>query len=236
MTPRVLGEHQGLPQGDDKRRSVEAMFDRVAPRYERMNRVISLGLDRRWREHAVVALGLPRGSRVLDLACGTGDLCRDLQRSGYEPVGIDFSAGMLTAARTSAPLVRGDAACLPFSAGIRRCGLRVRAPELRRSRVGVRRVPRACCAEAVASPRSTPRSPRTRSSAPGTRSGSVARSRSSGACSRTMPTPTATSRSRPRTFPRRASSHDDSQAAASPTSPPRTSPAVPSCSLTGTRA
>ena len=59
MTPRVLGAHQGLPQGDDKRRSVEAMFDRVAPRYERMNRVISLGLDRRWREHAVVALGLP---------------------------------------------------------------------------------------------------------------------------------------------------------------------------------
>jgi demethylmenaquinone methyltransferase/2-methoxy-6-polyprenyl-1,4-benzoquinol methylase len=109
----VLGADGALPEGDDKRRSVEAMFDRLAPRYERMNRLISLGLDRRWRDTAVMTLGLPRTSRVLDVACGTGDLCRDLAGAGYAAVGLDFSAGMLAAAHAEAPLVRGDAADLP---------------------------------------------------------------------------------------------------------------------------
>ena len=62
---RVAIMHDELPQGPDKKRAVEEMFDRVAPRYERMNRVISLGLDRRWRRRTVGALGLPAGSRVL---------------------------------------------------------------------------------------------------------------------------------------------------------------------------
>ena len=111
---RVLGRRGSLPQGTDKRRAVESMFDRVAPGYDRMNRVISLGLDRRWRRRTIHALALPRGARVLDLACGTGDLCRDLGTAGHRPVGIDVSAGMLAAARTSASLVRGDAEALPF--------------------------------------------------------------------------------------------------------------------------
>jgi demethylmenaquinone methyltransferase / 2-methoxy-6-polyprenyl-1,4-benzoquinol methylase len=111
----LLRPHGVLPQGDEKRRSVEAMFDRVAPTYERTNRVISLGLDRRWRAEAMLELGLARGSRVLDLACGTGDFCRDLAADGQLPVGIDFSAGMLAAARTAAVLVRGDAAALPVA-------------------------------------------------------------------------------------------------------------------------
>lgn len=106
-----------LPTGDEKRRSVQAMFDRVAPSYERMNRVISLGQDRRWRHRSVEALGLPLGSLVLDLACGTGDLCRDLHAFGYRALGLDLSGGMLACARTRAPLVRGDAASLPFPAG-----------------------------------------------------------------------------------------------------------------------
>jgi demethylmenaquinone methyltransferase/2-methoxy-6-polyprenyl-1,4-benzoquinol methylase len=114
---RVLGPDGALPTGATKRRAVEAMFDRVAPSYERMNRVISLGQDRRWRRHAVESLSLPLGSLVLDLACGTADLCRDLAEHGYRPVGLDFSAGMLAAARTDAPLVRGDAATLPFPNG-----------------------------------------------------------------------------------------------------------------------
>jgi demethylmenaquinone methyltransferase / 2-methoxy-6-polyprenyl-1,4-benzoquinol methylase len=103
-----------LPEGRDKKRTVEAMFDRVAPRYERMNRVISLGLDRRWRRRTVDALDLATGSRVLDLACGTGDLCRDLEERRFDAVGVDLSAGMLTKAHTRAPLVRGDADALPF--------------------------------------------------------------------------------------------------------------------------
>jgi demethylmenaquinone methyltransferase/2-methoxy-6-polyprenyl-1,4-benzoquinol methylase len=102
-----------LPRGTQKRREVEAMFDRIAPRYDRVNRVMSLGLDQRWRRRTVQALGLPSGSTVLDLACGTGDLCTVVADATGQPIGIDLSAGMLAAARTSAPLVRGDALVLP---------------------------------------------------------------------------------------------------------------------------
>jgi demethylmenaquinone methyltransferase/2-methoxy-6-polyprenyl-1,4-benzoquinol methylase len=103
-----------LPEGDDKHRAVEAMFDRIAPRYDRLNRIISLGQDRRWRRHTVAALRLPPGATVLDLACGTGDLCDMVTGDGYTAVGIDFSAGMLAAAHTRAPLMRADALELPL--------------------------------------------------------------------------------------------------------------------------
>jgi demethylmenaquinone methyltransferase/2-methoxy-6-polyprenyl-1,4-benzoquinol methylase len=93
------------------------MFDRVAPDYDRVNRVISLGRDRAWRARTVESLALPRGARVLDLACGTGDLTRDAHEAGFMPVGVDISAGMLEAATTSGPLVRGDGAALPFAPG-----------------------------------------------------------------------------------------------------------------------
>lgn len=102
-----------LPDPAEKAVVVEAMFDRIAPRYDRMNRLLSLGLDRRWRRRAVSALGLDRGARVLDLACGTGDLCRELTGRGITAIGIDVSAGMLRHARTTAPLVRADGARLP---------------------------------------------------------------------------------------------------------------------------
>lgn len=114
---RVLGRDGELPEGAAKRAAVEDMFDRVAPGYDRMNRVISLGMDRRWRRRAIRDLGLPVGSRVLDLACGTGDLCRDLEAAGCAPVGIDLSQGMLMSARTGAPLVRGDGEALPLASG-----------------------------------------------------------------------------------------------------------------------
>jgi demethylmenaquinone methyltransferase/2-methoxy-6-polyprenyl-1,4-benzoquinol methylase len=111
--PRVqTGE--ALPEGPPKRRVVEAMFDRIAPDYDRMNRIISMGQDRRWRRRAVAALDLEPGGRVLDVGCGTGDLCRELVHAGHRAVGIDRSAGMLGAARTDQPLVRADAEQLPF--------------------------------------------------------------------------------------------------------------------------
>jgi len=102
-----------LPVGDEKRVMVETMFDGVAPRYDRLNRVISLGFDRGWRRRTVRALGAPTGARVLDLACGTGDLCDDLAAAGLRPIGFDVSAGMLAAAHTAAPLVRSDVLVLP---------------------------------------------------------------------------------------------------------------------------
>lgn len=105
--------HAPLPEGDDKHRAVEAMFDRIAPRYDRLNRIISLGQDRRWRRQTVGALRLAPGATVLDLGCGTGDLCDVVEDSGYSPIGVDFSAGMLASAHTRAPLVRADALALP---------------------------------------------------------------------------------------------------------------------------
>lgn len=106
-----------LPQGAAKAEVVEAMFDRVAPRYDRVNRVISFGQDRRWRRRTIDALALPAGSLVLDLACGTGDLCDELIGRGARPVGLDVSAGMLAAAHTQAPLVRADVLRLPVPDG-----------------------------------------------------------------------------------------------------------------------
>jgi demethylmenaquinone methyltransferase / 2-methoxy-6-polyprenyl-1,4-benzoquinol methylase len=102
-----------LPQGDEKVRAVRSMFDAVAPRYDLVNRIMTFRLDVGWRRRTVRRLALGPGSVVLDLACGTGDLCRELQRAGLQPVGIDLSHGMLSAARTTAPLAQGDALGLP---------------------------------------------------------------------------------------------------------------------------
>jgi demethylmenaquinone methyltransferase/2-methoxy-6-polyprenyl-1,4-benzoquinol methylase len=104
-----------LPRGDEKVRAVRAMFDTIAPRYDLVNRVMTFGLDRRWRRAAVSSLALPPGSLVLDVACGTGDLCRDLTSAGMLALGIDLSAGMLSHARAgAAPLVQADALDLPL--------------------------------------------------------------------------------------------------------------------------
>jgi demethylmenaquinone methyltransferase/2-methoxy-6-polyprenyl-1,4-benzoquinol methylase len=106
-----------LPSGDEKVRAVRAMFDAIAPRYELVNRVMTFGMDAGWRRRAVRALGLAAGSRVVDLACGTGDLCRVLAAAGHRPVGVDLSWGMLAAGRTDAPLVQADALRLPLPDG-----------------------------------------------------------------------------------------------------------------------
>ena len=106
-----------LPEGDEKVVTVRAMFDAIAPRYDLLNRLLTFRLDVGWRDRAVRALRLGPGAVVLDLAAGTGDLCRDLQAGGYRPVAVDLSLGMLRHARTSAPLVQGDALRLPFADG-----------------------------------------------------------------------------------------------------------------------
>ena len=98
-----------LLQGAEKAAAVRSMFDAIAPRYDLVNRIMTFRLDVRWRHRAVLRLGLPAGSTVLDLACGTGDLCRDLENAGHRAVGMDLSWGMLAASRTEAPLIHGDA-------------------------------------------------------------------------------------------------------------------------------
>jgi demethylmenaquinone methyltransferase/2-methoxy-6-polyprenyl-1,4-benzoquinol methylase len=93
------------------------MFDAIAPRYDLVNRLMTFGLDQSWRRQAVDVLALPAGSRVLDLACGTGDLTKVAARRQHRVVGADLSWGMLTANRSGAPLAQADGSRLPFPTG-----------------------------------------------------------------------------------------------------------------------
>ncbi len=104
-----------LPTGSEKTRAVRQMFDRIADRYDLVNRVMTFGLDVGWRRRTVRALRLPGGSLVADLACGTGDLCTELLEAGYRAVGFDFSHGMLARATTAAPLAEADVLRLPLA-------------------------------------------------------------------------------------------------------------------------
>jgi demethylmenaquinone methyltransferase/2-methoxy-6-polyprenyl-1,4-benzoquinol methylase len=105
-----------LLEGEEKARAVRRLFDTISPRYDFVNRVMTFGLDIRWRRRTVRELALPPGSRVFDLACGTGDICRELAAAGHRPVGFDFSHGMLLAAKAEALLVEADILRLPVDA------------------------------------------------------------------------------------------------------------------------
>jgi len=105
---------------------VQAMFNRIARPYDRMNRVMTAGLDRRWRALAADEAGVGAGASVLDCCCGTGDLALELAtrvgRSG-EVIGVDFAEEMLVQARRKAEragadnvrFVHGDALRLPLT-------------------------------------------------------------------------------------------------------------------------
>jgi demethylmenaquinone methyltransferase/2-methoxy-6-polyprenyl-1,4-benzoquinol methylase len=98
---------------------VRGMFDRIAPVYDVMNRVMTVGLDGRWRKLAVREVVWP-GDRVLDACCGTGDLAIEAERRGAKVVGLDFSSRMLERARPKSGTiqwVQGDALALPFGDG-----------------------------------------------------------------------------------------------------------------------
>jgi demethylmenaquinone methyltransferase/2-methoxy-6-polyprenyl-1,4-benzoquinol methylase len=97
--------------------AVRRMFDRIAPVYDLMNRLMTAGLDQRWRRLTVRETVAP-GDRVLDACCGTGDLAIAARRAGAgEVVGLDFSERMLERARRKEPKVEwvhGDLLELPF--------------------------------------------------------------------------------------------------------------------------
>jgi demethylmenaquinone methyltransferase/2-methoxy-6-polyprenyl-1,4-benzoquinol methylase len=106
-----------LPAGAAKRAAVQAMFDRIAPRYDALNRLLTGGLDQRWRRVALDAIAVGPGDRVLDLACGTGDLAEQALARGARVLGIDFARGMLRGAqrrRIPARFAQADAAALPL--------------------------------------------------------------------------------------------------------------------------
>ena len=72
-TPRPSLE-RALATPEGKRRYVRRLFDTIAPRYDVITRVLSFGLDQRWKRRLIDVAGVPSGAVVLDLACGTGDL------------------------------------------------------------------------------------------------------------------------------------------------------------------
>ncbi|OQY19720.1 MAG: bifunctional demethylmenaquinone methyltransferase/2-methoxy-6-polyprenyl-1,4-benzoquinol methylase [Desulfobacteraceae bacterium 4572_35.1] len=82
----------------DKGRGIRAMFDDIAPRYDLLNRLLSLGIDRRWRRFAVGQLQIPPGGMVLDIATGTGDVALEIASrtpDSVKIIGEDFTQGML---------------------------------------------------------------------------------------------------------------------------------------------
>jgi demethylmenaquinone methyltransferase/2-methoxy-6-polyprenyl-1,4-benzoquinol methylase len=105
------------------------MFDRIAPRYDLLNRLLSAGVDTRWRRRAVDVLGLGPKARVLDLCTGTADLLIEALRRGSERrgIGIDLSAAMLVRGAMKlarggwakrAGLACGDGERLPLATGV----------------------------------------------------------------------------------------------------------------------
>jgi len=100
------------------------MFDQIAPRYDFVNRVLSLGLDKRWRRRVIKELALAPNARVLDVATGTGDLAIELANAvpAGKVIGLDPSANMLAVATlklarrgldSRVSLIEGDAQALP---------------------------------------------------------------------------------------------------------------------------
>ena len=109
-------QDMGVSSGTLAPEGVQRMFDRIAPVYDLMNRVMTVGLDQRWRRKTVKAV-VQSGDRVLDAACGTGDLAIIAAKAGGTVTGLDFSERMLERARRKAPeleWIQGDLLALPF--------------------------------------------------------------------------------------------------------------------------
>jgi demethylmenaquinone methyltransferase/2-methoxy-6-polyprenyl-1,4-benzoquinol methylase len=109
--------------GPERAANVEDLFARIAPRYDLINDLQSLGLHRLWKSALVKMAAVKTGDRALDVGCGTGDIALALRRRGAEVTGLDFSPAMLEIARrraqkgnvsTPARFIQGDAQHLPF--------------------------------------------------------------------------------------------------------------------------
>ncbi|MBK8098268.1 MAG: bifunctional demethylmenaquinone methyltransferase/2-methoxy-6-polyprenyl-1,4-benzoquinol methylase UbiE [Planctomycetes bacterium] len=104
--------------------TIQRMFAQVAPRYDRANRMLSLGIDVLWRRRTVKIAAVQPGERVVDVCAGTGDLTLALRAAGAKAVGADFCAPMIARAVAKAesaaagvPFVVADALALPFAGG-----------------------------------------------------------------------------------------------------------------------
>jgi demethylmenaquinone methyltransferase/2-methoxy-6-polyprenyl-1,4-benzoquinol methylase len=107
-----------LPSQEEKARTVRDMFDRIAPGYDRMNGLMTGGLDRVWRRRLMREVGIGAGDRVVDLGCGTGDLIELANGVGAHAIGVDPAGGMLSVARDrgmGGSVVQGDALAIPLA-------------------------------------------------------------------------------------------------------------------------
>ena len=110
------------PEG--KRRYVRRLFATIAHRYDFITVALSYGQDRRWKRRLIALAGVSSGDRVLDVACGTGDLLFAAAPRAQQAVGLDVTLGMLQIARAKAQasrrrtvFVTGDMIALPFADG-----------------------------------------------------------------------------------------------------------------------
>ncbi len=121
MDPEVKPYHQQ----EAKKPQVSRMFDRIAPWYDFLNRLLSLGIDRSWRKKAIRQLQGESVNRLLDVATGTADLALEAARQLHpeEIIGVDISEQMLeigrkktgkAAGKTQIQLIQGDSEQLPF--------------------------------------------------------------------------------------------------------------------------
>lgn len=107
-----------------KKEQVEEMFDNIAHRYDFLNHLLSLGIDKQWRKKAIRSIKAIQPQRILDIATGTGDLAFEARRQmpAVQIIGLDLSEGMLTKAREKAKerklenmeFVKGDSENLHF--------------------------------------------------------------------------------------------------------------------------
>lgn len=107
-----------------KKQEVESMFDGISSTYDKLNRILSLGIDKGWRKKLINKVDIDKVTKALDVATGTGDLCYALNQKGISNVvGLDLSSGMLEVAKAKLPskkengkisFLHGDAENLPF--------------------------------------------------------------------------------------------------------------------------
>jgi demethylmenaquinone methyltransferase / 2-methoxy-6-polyprenyl-1,4-benzoquinol methylase len=108
---------------EDHARRVREMFARISSRYDLLNHLLSANIDKRWRRATIRKLQplIPAGARILDVACGTGDLSIEIfEHTGAEVIGLDFCRPMLDLAKQKTQridFVEGDALRLPFADG-----------------------------------------------------------------------------------------------------------------------
>ena len=130
MSDRTDFGYQQVPE-DDKARKVAGVFESVAPKYDLMNDLMSLGLHRVWKAFTVAVSGVRAGDRVLDVAGGSGDLARAFARR-VGPTGevwlTDINGAMLAVGRdrlldtgVAAPILQCDAERLPLASGTFDC-------------------------------------------------------------------------------------------------------------------